>query len=530
MSEPSIYVVRPKDSLSKIAAAHGTTANAIAELNHLSNLNRIAVGQKLRLPAVSVAKAPSLPRPAPESPSLYLQFVDALNVPIQALKVRIEHLGEQIEYLTDGGGKVPAVELKQADAKAKISVERFEGGWKEVAHITASSDATAVRLRSPKVALDSSMRPHEGGAQPAAVKKLPPAEPGEVTETRSPAGNPVQQVALECPNPNNLRLGPNFKYRDIILAAAERSKMSPQSIAAIMNAEAAKITITHKDPIMDKKTGKQAVGKDGKPRFKTWIENTGEWNARSASPLSSARGMTQFLDTSWVDLAFSEGTYLNQHAKKEGWITTTVTSNVVKTKKGKTVVATTVQKTVPAFKLANNTFVTKAPLAKTLSQKPYITGRATANDGNLQKLLDLRFEAEYAIHTAVDYGVENLNALTSAGFKVSSLNDGEKAKIVYLAHHLGLADAKAFINNTMGASHAQYLLENQVGEDNASDRADAEDGDYLAAHRKWLKKFIDEQIDLIPKMCDPSKASSVRDLISITEAIRADGSSKSSKL
>jgi len=73
----------------------------------------------------------------------------------------------------------------------------------------------------------------------------------------------------------------------------------------------------------------------------------------------------------------------------------------------------------------------------------------------------------------------------------------------------------------MSAQHAQYLLENQVGEDNAADRADKEDGDYLAAHRRWLRNFIDEQIDLAPKMCDLSKAASVRDLIAITEAIRA---------
>jgi hypothetical protein len=93
----------------------------------------------------------------------------------------------------------------------------------------------------------------------------------------------------------------------------------PQAIAAIMNAEAATLVVKRQIPKTDKK-GKPVLGKDGKPTFKIIKENTGEWDAKSASPLSSARGMTQFLDASWIDEALTNGTFLNARLNKEGWL------------------------------------------------------------------------------------------------------------------------------------------------------------------------------------------------------------------
>lgn len=45
-----VYVVKPGDTLIKIAIAHRTTSQALALVNGLSNPNRIFVGQKLRIP------------------------------------------------------------------------------------------------------------------------------------------------------------------------------------------------------------------------------------------------------------------------------------------------------------------------------------------------------------------------------------------------------------------------------------------------------------------------------------------------
>lgn len=513
------YIVRKGDSLSKIAKAHGVSLQELVKKNNLNNPELIRIGQKIDIPA----KADPKPiKPSSEDPSnwlgtLALQFVDVLNKPIEMLNVAIKVDGKEVKHTTDAQGKVPDLDIKSQNSPIEVTVEKLTGGWKKIAELTAWSETMYVRLRSPKVKLDSEMRTHEGPSQTNKTQKPTTQSAGEVTVTRSANGNPVQNVASECPNPENLRLGANMKYRDFIISAGKRSGIAPQAIAAIMNAEAATLTTTRQIPKIDKKTGKPILDKNGKPAFKIVKENSGEWNARSASPLSSARGMTQFLDASWIDEALINDTFLNARLIKEGWLTTTK----IQVKKGKEFV----DKVVPAFKLSNDTFVTATPkktLARVLSAKPYITARATASDSNLQKVLDLRFEAEYAIQTAVDYGMQNLKGLEKFGFEISSLNDGEKAKMIYLTHHLGLADAKAFIKNSMTAEHAQYLLEQQVGAAGAKKKADSMSGSYLLAHRNWLNTFINKKIDLKEKMCDPSKSVEPRDLLQITEALSAN--------
>ena len=508
------YTVKKGDTLNRIAVDHGVTADAIAKLNGIGNRNLIRVDQVLQIPDQLFHVEPVTPPETDLSSLLVIEFRDCANQPIEGLDVCVSVAGKTETHKTDAKGQVPVVQGDQRQV-AKIEVKKPSGALKKIAEVPLNQPAVHARIVSPKVKAPSEMKVHEGPSQTARTTPPEPKPAGTVTLARSENGNPVQSVSLECPNPENLRLGPNAKYRDVIISAGKRSGFSPQSIAAIMNAEAATITIVTHVPVLDKKTRKPAIGKDGKPKTKPLSNNTGEWDPRSASPKSSARGMTQFLDASWIDMALAEGTFLNARAKKEGWLTTT-TIAIKKKKK-------TIEQELPAFKLANGHFVTKSKersLVQVLSSRPYVTARATASDANLQKLLDLRYEAEYAINTAVDYGIQNLKGLQDADFKVSGVSDGDKAKLIYLTHHLGLADAKKFIKNTMGADNAKTLLIAQVGEDRAAQYAEDNGNDYVRGHRAWLLNFVDRKIDLPAKMCDPSKATGVRDLLAITIAIR----------
>ena len=121
----------------------------------------------------------------------------------------------------------------------------------------------------------------------------------------------------------------------------------------------------------------------------------------------------------------------------------------------------------------------------------------------------------------MDYGIQNLNALAAAGFQVAGLNDGEKAKIVYLAHHLGLADAKKFINQEISESHAKYLLENQVGMSAAVDRAAEFDDKYIPAHRQWLTSFIDKKISTLEFMCNPASTLAAMGVEEVIKSCKA---------
>lgn len=59
-----IYVVKPGDTLSKIATAHGTTYKAIEALNNLKS-TKIKAGDKLKMPPPKAAAAPPPAAPAP---------------------------------------------------------------------------------------------------------------------------------------------------------------------------------------------------------------------------------------------------------------------------------------------------------------------------------------------------------------------------------------------------------------------------------------------------------------------------------
>ena len=518
MSLSNIHVVKSGDTLGKIAKIHQTSVLELTQLNGIRNPDRISVGQKIQLPKPlsQVQPGPKLSEEEDDDwGSIVFQLVDAINRPIEGLKVKIEAFGKFFETKTDDKGVVPAVAVKKGEL-VKLHVERVEGGMKHVATVKPDGAAQHARIISPKVAVKSLLRRHEGPS----VTPMPP-EPrplGEERSTRSAAGNPVHEVAMECPNPQNLKLVANFKYRNIVIAAAARANIVPQSVAAIMNAEAAKIPKRYIiKPVIDFVTKQPKLRKNGKllvtkSKDPSWLE--GEWDARSASPKSSARGMTQFLDASWLDQACIEGTFLNAKAKKEGWLTKAPVDSV---KAGKTV-----RRILDSFVLADGTRVTASrgrSLARVLSDKPYLIGRATASDANLQALLDLRFEPEYAIHTAVDYGIQNMAGLKKSGYVLDGLNDGEKAKVIYLCHHLGIGDAKLFINNIMTATRAQGIFEKQIGVKPAAFEAKVEGGNYLAAHRKWLDMFINEKVIFKDFICS-GDALQVRTLFALCEAMK----------
>ncbi|EBK2214639.1 hypothetical protein YE88_23130 [Salmonella enterica subsp. enterica serovar Schwarzengrund] len=216
--------------------------------------------------------------------------------------------------------------------------------------------------------------------------------------------------------------GKNVIYWNEIIRASERSAIIPQSIAAVIHAEAAKYRGGDWKPT--------SVCKDSKKSTK---ENT--------VYKSSAAGMTQFLNGTWMTETLRDGTYLYEKASEQGLVADRPLLNkngvVVKNKKDEIVYEKKFQVSTDKWKNL-----------KELTNGRYITGitpypvHATAE---IQQWLNLRFKPEYAIMAAVDYGVANLASLKMAGYNIDGLNDAEKAKLIYLTHHLGLSDAIHFI-------------------------------------------------------------------------------------
>ncbi|HPV52368.1 MAG: LysM peptidoglycan-binding domain-containing protein [Smithellaceae bacterium] len=535
----SIYTVQRGDTLTKIANAHQTTPAELARINNLTNMDIIKVGQKLIIKPIASQEAQQEESTEDQAGQLNIKFADALEKPISRMKVWIKTGEQETEYLTDSRGEIPFIEINEPDTPVTIMVQRAAGGKKTISTLTADPWRIVYALLvSPKYATKASQRVHKGEPprQSEKTDATPPA--GTVINTRTSNGHPLQQVFVECPNDENLRLGIfNGKHRKIILEAARKADMQPQAIAALINAEAGKKVnlvlkkVTGKDgkPMIDKKTGKEKTV----PK-----RDTTEWNERSkAQGDSSATGMTQFLDSAWISMALTEGTFLNQWVRGKGWLTTKMVEiekkkeqKNPKTKKMETVTVK-IEKIKPVFVLSNGSLVFSkdddllSSLAKILSCKPYMAGRRTASDKNLQELLDMRYDPEHAIHAAVDYAVSNIKGLDKAGYPVNSLNDAEKAKIMYLSHHLGPGDAMCFIENTISEAKAKILLTRQFAA-NEKGRAEAESryqkagNDWVKAHREWLKGFVENNIQITNFMCETEDAPVARDLLVITDDLK----------
>lgn len=238
--------------------------------------------------------------------------------------------------------------------------------------------------------------PHEAAASPAPAADVPrPVAPAAA----APAGHSM-----------DLKLDPpNERFRGALLEAAKRCMVAPSALAAVIDAEAAK-----------------------KP--------DGGWDPNSANPRSSARGLTQFLSATWLDMACRGGTFLNELARSKG----------------------------------------------------FLDGAGKPLSARLADLLDLRFDAKASIITAADFAKQNLAFLERSGCIAPGCGDDEKARFAYLAHHEGAGGARDFLKGTLAEARAERLLRVNAGSKASSLRN--QHGSWRSAYVAFLNAYIDRKI------------------------------------
>lgn len=166
----------------------------------------------------------------------------------------------------------------------------------------------------------------------------------------------------------------------------------------------------------------------------------GSWNPLSRNTRSSAAGLGQFLSGTWAGMAETPGTALHQIASARGW----------------------------------------------LGEHGKVRHECKA------ALLALRYDGDTAIHAVADYAKGNLDRLEKSGIAVRD-NVNTIARAAYLTHHLGLGDAKRFLQGGLVAERARTLLHAQIGTAQAEQRI-AQAGNPTSAHRQWLLAFIDRNV------------------------------------
>ncbi|MGB7800555.1 LysM peptidoglycan-binding domain-containing protein [Buttiauxella sp.] len=480
--EEESVIVRKGDTLGKIAKEHFCSTEELVSYNGITNPSLIYPGQIIKIPIEHYSYPDAEDEQSDDQCTVSFSFEDLIEKPISGIKVKVvSALGDVYESITDGMGQIENFTTK-AEAELKIFVSSAAGKIKEVASFTPLSGKVNIILSSPKVRVKGKSIALTG---PSGNVENKNGDINNVEVGRDSQGGPRIHISHVCPNAYDLTLRKNVIYWNQIIAASERSGIIPQCIAAVISAEAAKY-----------------AGGVWKP---TSVCRSGT-NPRTniTSYKSSAAGMTQFLNGSWMAETFRNGTYLYEKATQEGLIADKPVLDIngleVRNKKGEV-------KYEKKFEI----FPDEWRNLKELRRQRFITGvtpypRYATHA--VQKWLDLRFKPEYAIMAAVDYGVANLASLQNAGYNIDGLNDAEKAKLIYLTHHLGLGDAKLFIKNEIPESRASHLLKAQVGVRSAVEKF-IKQGSYIQAHRTWLTEYINNNIKVekyfCPELTNPPK-------------------------
>lgn len=126
-------------------------------------------------------------------------------------------------------------------------------------------------------------------AVPGAPAPPKPSGPSTPATPPKPTAPPTTGGTGDRFGADNLSLGVNDDFAEAIKEAAEKTGMACQTVAAIINAEAAK-------------------------------DRTGRWLPNSKAGTSSASGLTQFLDGTWRGEAQRAGGLLNAEAKALGLV------------------------------------------------------------------------------------------------------------------------------------------------------------------------------------------------------------------
>lgn len=332
---PASYTVKPGDTLSGIAAAHGTTVADLATRNGISHPDRIHPGQRLTLGAASGAagsrqariqgSAPASPAASPAGgiPKPGTASVKAADLAERRaaghvsigrcyawVKTALQQSGAVRDYLPGvaAKGAGPALEqrgfvnlLRQPGATIRSPYDAPKGAVLVYGAAPGATDRNAkyghIEIRtdtgfasdyaSANARTGSAANGLSGRGRTLIGVYVKPDVPTKAAAPASP-----QPPAAHAPQgayaPENLSLGANAQYRDAILEASNRTGMAPQTVAAIIDAEAAK--------------------------------SQGVWQANSRAGTSSATGLTQFLTGSWIGEATRPGSVLNQEAKALGLV------------------------------------------------------------------------------------------------------------------------------------------------------------------------------------------------------------------
>ncbi|MBL7077308.1 MAG: LysM peptidoglycan-binding domain-containing protein [Kiritimatiellae bacterium] len=140
----NVYVVKPGDCLSKIAAAHGCKTKALKDANKLTG-DKIFVGQKLALPGASAAAKPAA-KPA-SKPAPVKKPAAAVKKPAASAPLSLD--SAPVELPDPDLGAAPSMDMR----------EHIVGEDEDLPRIAMRYGVTVTRLKEINGLVDGNVRP-----------------------------------------------------------------------------------------------------------------------------------------------------------------------------------------------------------------------------------------------------------------------------------------------------------------------------------------------------------------------------------
>lgn len=181
------YTVQKGDTLSSIAAAHGTTWRALADFNLMDDPNRLRVGQQIRIPSsIAAPRAPATAATAATAPAAV-----SSTAPISQGTVYAIQRGDTLGEISKRSG-VSVAEIMAANS---LTNDRIQAG----SSLTIPRKGTVKTPPPAAPAVAPAARPAAPAAAPAAA---PVAPAPAVASVSAPVPAPAPAVpAPESPVP-----------------------------------------------------------------------------------------------------------------------------------------------------------------------------------------------------------------------------------------------------------------------------------------------------------------------------------------
>lgn len=190
MTKPTTYTVQANDTLSRIATQTGTTVAEIVAINHLTNPNRLDVGQVLYLDKHYAN-------------SVQVMLMDALRQPIEGFKALLKFDGKTQEYISNASGLLPLVSTDSIHSKVEVFVQNSRNEWIKVTQAVSGLGQQWLRLISPAIKFDVTLHSHDEKAAAKDNRSVNDKNnPGKGKAQGDPIGknHPVKKKAGKDPN------------------------------------------------------------------------------------------------------------------------------------------------------------------------------------------------------------------------------------------------------------------------------------------------------------------------------------------